>query len=323
MMEFASPWFFLGIPPVLYLIFRKNRKSHLKFSSVTLLKKASKGVKIKHLLGRIFIALAMVFFIVALARPRLKLPLEPSTEDAVDIALVLDVSGSMASVDFEPNRLGVAKETMINFSEKRQSDRLAFVIFAGSAYTKIPLTFDHQMITQSLKEVDTDSVKEEGTAIGMALSVGVNRLKKSEAKSKVIILVTDGDNNAGAINPTTASDLAKELGIKVYTIGVGTDETILPVQYFGKTRYQTYEGGLNEPLLQSIATTTGGSYYRARDGESLEGIFDEIDKLETTDFERDERQSYEEWAFNFIKVGLVVFMFGLYLDRYRYMRVPN
>ena len=210
----------------------------------------------------------------------------------------------MQSVDFEPNRLAVALETIDKFIRQRPQDRISLVIFAGEAYTKIPLTLDHNIIRESLKEVSTDSVNEDGTAIGMAISVGINRLKKSDAASRIMLLVTDGDNNAGAISPEAASELAKELGIKIYTIGVGTDETIIPVRVFGQIRYQRMEGGLNEELLRAIADTTEGQYYRAKDSKTLDAIFNNINRLEKTEFEQDHFRQYTDFAFIFIKIGL-------------------
>ncbi|MCL1800715.1 MAG: VWA domain-containing protein, partial [Promicromonosporaceae bacterium] len=149
---------------------------------------------------------------------------------------LLDVSGSMRSVDFTPDRLEAARKTMDDFIAERAGDRISLIIFAGSAFTRIPLTLDHNVVRESLAKVTTESVNQDGTAIGMAISVGLNRLKKSDAASRIMILVTDGDNNAGAIDPLTASGLAAELGIKIYTIGIGTDTMMLPVQVFGHWR---------------------------------------------------------------------------------------
>jgi Ca-activated chloride channel family protein len=259
---------------------------------------------------------------VALSRPRLTNQPDTIQEKGIDIAMILDVSGSMESVDFEPNRLEVAKATIEDFVEDRPSDRLALVIFAGTAYTRIPLTLDHNIVKQSLEEITTESVIDKGTAIGMSISVGLNRLKKSDSLSKIMILVTDGENNAGAINPITASDLAKELGIKIYTIGVGTDETIFPVDFFGQTKYQRYEGGLDEELLQDIANKTGGKYYRAKDPKAMSKIFSDINQLEKTKFHRDDFIQYKELAFNLIKIALILLLLGIFLDRYYYIQIP-
>jgi len=322
MIIFANIYFLIFIPFVVVAFLRKRKTSSLKFSSVALMKKTSKKVKLKHKIGSYLIIISLLLFIVALARPRIELAEAPIVNEGIDIALVLDVSGSMESVDFTPNRLEVARDTIENFIKQRYGDRLGFIVFAGSAYTKIPLTLDYDILRQSLSNVSVESVKEEGTAIGMAISVGVNRLKKSEADSKVMILVTDGDNNAGAINPETATKLARDLGIKIYSIGVGTDKTILPVEIFGQTRYQEYEGGLNEELLQNIAATTNGKYYRAKDSESLTTIFNEIDELEKTDFEQKHYKQYKELAYNFMKIALVFLVIGVFLDRYYFLQIP-
>ena len=277
---------------------------------------------IKHRIGKFVTTAAVILLIIALARPQILEGNLPVHEKGIDIAIVLDVSGSMQSVDFEPSRLAVALETIDKFIRQRPQDRISLVIFAGEAYTKIPLTLDHNIIRESLKEVSTDSVNEDGTAIGMAISVGINRLKKSDAASRIILIVTDGDNNAGAISPEAASELAKELGIKIYTIGVGTDETIIPVRVFGQIRYQRMEGGLNEELLRAIADTTEGQYYRAKDSKTLDAIFNNINRLEKTEFEQDHFRQYSDLAFIFIKIGLVLLLAGIFLDRYYFVQIP-
>lgn len=322
MIEFAQIYCLLLIPVILYFLFRERNKSHLKFSSVSLLKEATGKKPIKAKIGKIFLFLGLSLLVVALARPQVETKRPPDYEKGIDIALLLDVSGSMESVDFKPNRLEVAKKTISDFVEERHNDRLSFIVFGGSAYTKIPLTLDHAIVEQSLESVTVDAVAEQGTAIGMAISVGVNRLKKSDASSKVMVLVTDGENNAGAINPRTASGLAKDLGIKIYTIGVGTDQTILPYEVFGQTKYQTYEGGLDEGLLTQIAEDTGGRYYRALDETSLSQIFEAIDQLEKTDFEGSTYKHYEELAFGFIQLGLVIALLGVLLDQFIFIQIP-
>ncbi|MBC7960945.1 MAG: VWA domain-containing protein [Vallitaleaceae bacterium] len=321
-MTLANWYFLLLIPFVVYFFLKKRKQSALKFSSVQLLK--DKRLKKRHFykIGKYLILLGTLTLILALSRPQLPMGNRPIEEKGIDIAVLLDVSGSMESVDFEPNRLEVAKDTIQDFIDERVADRIGLVVFAGNAYTRIPLTLDHDILNQSIKEVDVTSVGEEGTAIGMAVSVGMNRLKKSDAASKIMILVTDGDNNAGAIDPATASQLAQELGIKIYTIGVGTDKTIIPVQVFGETRYQEYEGGLNESLLSEIAQTTGGSYYRAKDSDALSNIFEEINQLEKSNFEHDHFRQYNELAFNLMKIALIFLTLGLFLDRYYYIQIP-
>jgi Ca-activated chloride channel family protein len=228
----------------------------------------------------------------------------------------------MESVDMKPSRIDAALETIDSFIEKRPNDRIALIIFAGTAYTRIPLTLDHNVMRESLRQVSTSSVNEDGTAIGTAIAVGLNRLKKSDAASKIMLLVTDGENNAGTINPTTASELAGDLGVKVYTIGVGTDKTIIPVNVYGQIRYQQYEGGLDEELLRQIAEMTGGQYYRARDSKALSQIFSDINQLEKTEFEQDNFKQYTELAYDFIKIGLVLLAAGVFLERFYFILVP-
>ena len=322
MIRFASWYFLLLIPLVPLLFFVWKKKKALQFSSIRLLQSSGMKKSMGHLSGKVLICLALVLLLTALARPQRMDEDAPVSGQGIDIAMVLDVSGSMQSVDFEPNRLAVAVDTINSFVDDRPQDRIAFIIFAGTAYTRIPLTLDHDIIRQSLKEVGTESVNEDGTAIGMAISVGLNRLKKSDAASRIMVLVTDGDNNAGAINPATASSLAKDMGVKIYTIGVGTDQTIIPVRTFGQVRYQRAEGGLNEALLQEIAQTTGGQYYRAKDATGLAQIFDTINQLEKTEFDRDNFKQYTELAFDLIKAALVLLLLGIFLDRFYFVQIP-
>lgn len=321
MIRFLHWYFLLLIPAVIYLFLIIKKKSALKFSSIKILENGGMKKTIKHRIGKYITAAAVIMLIIALARPQALEGNIPVHREGIDIAVLLDVSGSMQSVDFEPSRLAVALETIDKFIRQRPNDRISLIIFAGTAYTKIPLTLDHNIVRESLKEVGTGSVNEDGTAIGMAISVGINRLKKSDAASRIMLLVTDGDNNAGAISPEAASELAKALGIKVYTIGVGTDKTIIPVGSFGQ-RYQQIEGGLNEELLQSIADTTGGQYYRAKDPKSLDEIFNSINRLEKTEFEQDHFKQYNELAFGFIKIGLALLLAGIFLDRYYFVQIP-
>jgi len=324
MIRFAS-WYFLLLIPLMVYIFSfllEKRKSALKFSSIKLLMNSGMKRTIKHKMGKYIIVLSLIILAVAMARPQLTQEAGPAGQNGIDIAMILDVSGSMQSVDFEPNRLEVAKKTIGDFVAERPQDRISFIIFAGTAYTRIPLTLDHNMVRESLEEVNAESVNEDGTAIGMAVSVGLNRLKNSEAVSKIMILVTDGDNNAGAINPDTAAGMAEELGIKIYTIGVGTDKTIIPVQGIGRTRYQQYEGGINEDLLKDIADRTGGQYYRARDSKALSQIFSDINNLEKTEFDQDAFIDYTELAYLLIKIALVLLLAGIFLDRYLFIRIP-
>lgn len=321
-MRLANWYFLILIPLVVYLFLKKNKIASLKFSSIKLLKNAGMKKTIKHRIGRLLIMLSMVLLVIALARPQLPENALPLKNKGVDMAILLDVSGSMQSVDFKPNRLEAAKSTVWNFVKQRPTDRTALVIFAGTAYTRVPLTLDHNVFEESLKLISSKSVNEDGTAIGMAISVGLNRLKKSEARSKIMILATDGDNNAGEIDPETAGELAKKLGIKIYTIGIGTNETIIPVDVLGQTQYQKVEGGLNEKLLKKIAGLTGGKYFRAKDSKAMSGIFSNINRLEKTEFKQDDFIQYKELAFLLIKIALALLAVGIFLDKYYFVQVP-
>jgi Ca-activated chloride channel homolog len=322
MIRLANWYFLIFIPLIIYIFLIRKNKSAIQFSSVKLLMSSGLKKTIKHKIGKYLICISFIILVIAMARPQLTEESDPIKEKGIDIAMVLDVSGSMESVDFKPNRLEVARNKIEDFVDERPDDRISLIIFAGTAYTRIPLTLDHNIVKKSLQEINTKSVNEDGTAIGMAVSVGLNRLKKSESQSKIMILVTDGDNNAGAINPSTATELAKEMGIKIYTIGVGTYKTIIPVQVFGQTKYKQYEGGLNENLLKKIAETTGGKYYRARDKEALSKIFSDINTLEKTEFDQDNFTQYKELAFILIKIALILLLIGIFLDRYYFIQIP-
>jgi Ca-activated chloride channel homolog len=322
MIRLASWYFLLLIPLFIYIFLLRKEKSALKFSSVKLLMSSGMKKTVKHKIGRVVIVTGLAVLAVALARPQLTQNAGPVRQNGIDIAALLDVSGSMQSVDFQPNRLEAAKKTTEDFIAERPEDKISLVIFAGTAYTRIPLTLDHNIVNESIDEITAESVNEDGTAIGTAISVGLNRLKNSEAASKIMILVTDGDNNAGTIAPDTACEMAKEMGIKIYTIGVGTDKTIIPVQGLGQTSYQQVEGGLNEDLLKKIADTTGGRYYRARDSKALSQIYSTINKLEKTEFKHDSFTEYTELAYSLIGIALVLLLVGIFLDRYYFIRIP-
>ena len=322
MIRFANWWFLLLIPVAAYLFWALKRKRGLKFSSVKLLRNAGSGRSFKHLVGKGLILLGVIASLVALARPQTTIRTDYAPQQGVDIAMILDVSGSMQSVDLYPSRLEVARKTIDDFVSRRASDRVSLIVFAGSAFTRIPLTLDHNVVRESLAEITQESVGDDGTAIGMALSVGLNRLKKSDAASRIMILVTDGDNNAGEIDPVTAGQLAKELGVRIYTIGIGTDTMTLPVQGFGQTMYQQYPGGFNEDLLKQIAEMTGGQYFRALDDKELARIFGVIDQLEKSDFDSESFVDYNELAFPLIKLALALLLAGIFFDRFYFVQIP-
>ena len=295
----------------------------MKFSSVKLLRSAGKAKTYKHLIGKILVLCGVILCLIALARPQTDQKIDFIRRQGIDIAMILDVSGSMQSVDFEPNRLEVARKTIDDFIAGRVNDRISLIVFAGEAFTRMPLTLDHNVVRESLSQVSTESVNQDGTAIGMAISVGINRLKKSDAASRIMILVTDGDNNAGAIDPVTASNLARDVGIKIYAIGIGSDTMILPVQTpFGQTAYRQYAGGFDEALLMRIADVTGGRYYRALDTKSLEQIFNTIDELERTEFDDENYREYNELAYPFIIAALVLLTAGIIFDKFVFTQIP-
>ena len=322
MIRFAN-WYFLFFAPILiYLFWALRNKRGLKFSSVKLLRHAGDRATIKHKIGKFLVLCGIILTILALARPQTTIITDNIQRQGIDIAMILDVSGSMSSVDFDPNRMETARKTTDDFIAQRSSDRISLIVFAGTAYTRVPLTLDHNIVRESLAQVTTESVNKDGTAIGMAISVGINRLKKSDSLSRVIILLTDGDNNAGEIDPITAAKLAQELGIRIYAIGVGSDISIFPVNVFGQTQYRQYPGGFDEELLKQIADTTGGKYFRARDPQALSQIFETINQLEKIEFNDDNFREYNELAFPLIKASLILLLAGIFLDRYYYVQIP-
>jgi Ca-activated chloride channel family protein len=243
---------------------------------------------------------ALALLIVAAARPQLGFTREESLTEGIDIQVVLDVSGSMAAEDFQPrNRLAVAKDVTQEFISKRVGDRVGIVIFAGQALTKAPLTSDHEMLRLLLSSIELNTLPD-GTAIGLALAAAAARLKDSAAETKVVVLVTDGVNNAGAVDPESAAAICEGLGIKVYTIGVGTTGTVpVPVQVrtiLGRieTQLVPMEVEVDEELLQQIAERTGGKFFQAIDPDSLRAIFDEIDELEKTPMQVKRYIRYQE-----------------------------
>jgi len=240
----------------------------------------------------------MALIITALARPRnVEVSTKTKTTRGIDIVIAIDVSASMLAKDLRPNRLSALKTVAAKFINGRPNDRIGIVEYAGESFTKTPITSDKSIVLSALKSVEYNNIIEGGTAIGMGLATGVNRLKDSKALSKVIILMTDGENNAGQIDPRIAAELAQEFGIKVYTIGMGTNGMALsPVAVNANSTfvYDNVKVTIDEELLEEIASTTGGQYFRATNTEKLKEIYDEIDKLEKTDVEEFKYTNYEE-----------------------------
>ncbi|MDR6299659.1 vWA domain-containing protein [Mesonia maritima] len=293
-------WLFLLLPLLLVWYFFKRKKQSPEVSISSL-----KGFKIKQgilpkLKPLLFVVrlIALSFLIVAMARPQtVDVSTKTNKTQGIDIVMAIDVSASMLAKDLEPNRLEALKEVASEFIKDRPNDRFGLVLFAGESYTKTPITSDKSIILNALNDVEFNNIMESGTAIGMGLATSVNRLKDSKAKSKVIILLTDGVNNAGTIDPQIAMDLAMEYDIKSYTIGLGTNGVALsPVAITpsGNFRYGRIQVEIDEELLKQIASRTGGKYFRATDKNKLEAIYEEINKLEKTEIEEFKYYNYQE-----------------------------
>ncbi len=260
--------------------------------------------------------IALLLMILALARPQIGKGYEKQETMGIDIMLCLDTSSSMKALDFKPkNRFEVAKKTTLDFVEKRKYDRIGFVAFAGYAITKCPLTTDKRMLEKIIKDTKLDSI-EDGTAIGMAIATAVNRLRKSKAKSKVIILLTDGMNNRGIIDPLSAAKLAKELGIKIYSIGIGTNgfAEIPQKNAFGIETYVKVPVEIDEALLTRVSRMTGGEYFRATDSKKLQTIYSIIDSLEKTKIEVKKYTVWKDEYFDLLFSALVVLLLYIFLN---------
>jgi Ca-activated chloride channel family protein len=288
---FANKWVLWLIPVVVILsvawwYFRQRRQyPTLTFSDTSSFKgfqNPTKGVLKKY--SPLLRLLSLVFLLLAIARPQGSFDESKVTSEGIDIVLAMDLSGSMMSQDFKPNRIEAAKQTALEFIDGRPSDRIGLVIFAGESFTQCPVTIDHAIVKNQLHAIK-NGLLEDGTAIGMGLATSLQRLKESESKSKVIILMTDGVNNRGIIDPTTAADMAMSLGVRVYTIGIGTNgQAYTPVgmDAQGNLVYDYAPVEIDEALLTDISKKTGGKYFRATDNNKLKEIFNQIDKLEKT-----------------------------------------
>lgn len=292
-------WVFLALPLVLlwYIFKHKKQTAEFKISSIKGFKTGSSWLpKLKHLMFVLRLC-ALALLILALARPQtVDVSTKTKTTRGIDIVMAIDVSASMLAKDLKPNRLEALKNVAAEFIKGRPNDRIGLVEYAGESYTKTPITSDKAIVLRSLRDIKYNTIIEGGTAIGMGLATSVNRLKDSKAKSKIIILLTDGVNNSGFIDPNTASELAAEYGIKTYTIGLGTNGMALsPVALTGGTfQYGRVQVEIDEDLLIEIAKVTGGQYFRATDNKKLKEIYKEIDKLEKTDVEEFKFYNYEE-----------------------------
>jgi Ca-activated chloride channel family protein len=286
----------------------KQHKSSASIRMPGLQQFAMAGNTFRHILRHLlfgFRALAVTFLIIALARPQTTESFQDVSTEGIDIILSLDISGSMLARDFRPDRLEASKNVATEFISGRPYDRMGLVVFSGESFTQCPLTTDHAVLINLLREVQSGMI-EDGTAIGMGLATSINRIKDSEAISKVIILLTDGINNRGEIAPSTAADIAKTYGIRVYTIGVGTQGVApYPVQTPFGVRYQDMQVEIDEAILKEIAQKTGGKYFRATDNNKLLQVYQEIDKLEKSKIDVRQFSRKEE---KFILPALIAFI---------------
>lgn len=315
----------LLILPVMVFWYRnkERRKASLRFSDISLLKqiRPSRTLRYRHLVF-VLKATAMTLIILALARPQAGKKNRNITTRGIDIMLTIDTSGSMRAEDFKPNnRLHVAKQVVSEFIQGRDSDQIGMVVFAGQSITQCPLTSDYSVLLSLLDNVQFDML-EDGTAIGMALANCVNRLKDTRAKSKIVVLLTDGQNNRGEIDPITAARIAQSFGIKVYTIGVGREGGApIPVYdpIYGK-RYELTQ--MDEKPLKEVAKITGGQYFRAVDGDSLKKIYQQIDRLEKTTREVKHYMEYRELFQYLIPIALILFIISIILENTRFRTIP-
>jgi Ca-activated chloride channel family protein len=310
---------------VYYFMFRRVRAASIKYSDINLVRRLKPSFRIRerHLLA-VLRTLAIVFLAFALARPQSGRKGQEISSEGIDIVLALDISGSMRAEDFKPhNRLYVAKQVIKEFIEGRHSDRIGLVVFSKQSFTQCPLTLDYGVLFNFLDKVDFGMI-EDGTAIGVAIANAVNRLRESEAKGKVVILLSDGRNNAGEIDPITAAQAAEAMKVKIYTIGAGKPGNApYPVDdpIFGR-RYIYVENEIDEPTLQQIAIITGGEYFRAKDEEGLASIYRQISEMEQTEIKVKEYMQYNELFSNYALVGLMLLMVEIVLANTRYRKIP-
>ncbi len=292
-------WLLILLPVIAYMLYKFKfvRLNNFKFSNLESFDFKTLKSKLYPLIN-IFRIITLLLVIVALARPQeISNSIRTKTSSGIDIVIAVDISSSMLAQDLKPNRLEALKTVASQFINDRINDRIGLVIYAGESYTKTPVTSDKDVVIKSLSDITFDGIIEDGTAIGMGLATSVNRLKESKAKSKVIILLTDGVNNSGFIDPSTAADLAANFEIKTYTIGLGTNGNArapVALNPNGSFRFGMTKVEIDEELLKNVANKTGGLYFRATDNKKLEEIYNEINKLEKTELEEIKYSDSEE-----------------------------
>ena len=298
-----------------YYLNRNKLNNSIKFSNSGAFENSANFYSNFKLLLKVFRLISLALIITALARPQIiDTSTRVKTNSGIDIIMAIDVSASMLAKDLKPNRLDALKNVADEFIKNRVSDRIGLVEYAGESYTKTPLTTDKSIILKSLREIKYNNIIEGGTAIGMGLATSVNRIKDSKSKSKVIILLTDGVNNAGFIDPLTAAELAKEYDIKIYSIGLGTNGLALSpvgINARGKLNYANIQVEIDEELLTQISEMSGGKYFRATDNSKLKEIYDEIDKLEKTETEEFKYYSVDEKFRVFLIPAIILIVFEL------------
>ena len=322
-MEFGQPYYLLLLLllPILVLWYLKqgqNQESTIRYPNLDLIPESViRSGRLKNLvfiLGRIAI---MLLIILALARPRISDTIRETKMEIIDILLVIDQSSSMLAQDFKPNRLEAAKEVAKTFIKDREGDRLGLIVFAGESYIQCPLTRDIDVLLQFTDEIKIINREHDGTAIGMAIANSINRLRESEAKSKTIILLSDGSNNQGELDPITAADLAAKFDIKIYTVAAGTHGLApYPVtDAWGRQVIQKVQVDVDEESLKEIAKITGGQFFRATDNKSLQKVYQKIDTLERTEIEVNEYQNYTELYSWFTIPAAFASIFFIFLTR--------
>ncbi len=305
-------WLLAAIPllALWYYYTGKYKSNTLNFSNSEAFSESKSFVVLLEPILRIFRMIALTLLIIALARPQVTdMSTRVKNNQGIDIVMAIDVSASMLAKDLKPNRLEALKNVAANFIRSRTTDRIGLVEYAGESYTKTPITSDKSIILRSLREIEYNTIIEGGTAIGMGLATSVNRIKDSKAISKVVILLTDGVNNSGFIDPLTAAELANEFGIKIYTIGLGTNGMALSpigIDSRGKFNYANAKVEIDEKLLKEIADMTGGKYFRATNNSKLIEIYDDIDKLERSDIEEFKYYNVQEKYRLFLLPALIL-----------------
>ncbi|MBN1112841.1 MAG: VWA domain-containing protein [Bacteroidales bacterium] len=327
-MIFANPEYFyialVLVPMIVWYIFKNRTASAgIKLSSIKGFQQTKTSYKVimRHSLF-VLRCLAILSLVVAIARPQSDDSWDEKSTEGIDIMLALDISSSMLAQDFQPNRIEAAKDIAVRFISGREEDRIGLAIFAAESFTQCPLTDDHATLINLFQEIES-GILEDGTAIGMGLSTAVNRLKESKAKSKVIILLTDGENNRGAIDPLTAAEIAKTFGIRVYTIGVGTiGQAPYPFQTPFGIQLQPVEVKIDEPTLKQISEITDGAYFRATDNNKLIEVYKEIDKLEKTKIDVKHFSKVDERYLPFALLAGIILLLEILLRHTIFRRIP-